>query len=308
MAVVWQISAIQFNEKTLIRGYILKNISWPDHLRTTMIKNVYLVLGSYFRQRYKSKDIIVSVEEQQYKTKTDKFGKFSVTINRTNIKEIKILNKETNKPFEIIQSYPIFFPDNNNPVSAISDIDDTIIISNTRRVLKTIATTLFVAPRKRVPVNFASKILNALNNNGSRIFYVSKSESNLFALLTYFIKNRKLPVGYLHLTPYISAHQLVKTKGGKNYKEKAIRFILKNSNDKKFILLGDDTQHDMKIYHTITQSYPGKILRIYIHKTRSSLKGSKKSDMEKLLKLPVSTVYFTDSSDLTQELNYINNL
>jgi phosphatidate phosphatase APP1 len=115
-------------------------------------------------------------------------------------------------------------------------------------------------------------------------------------------------VGYLHLTPYISAHQLVRTKGGKNYKENAIRFILENSSDKKFILLGDDTQHDMKIYHTITQSYPDKILRIYIHKTRKSLTGSKKEDMEKLLSLPVSTIYFTDSADLTQEYSYINNL
>ncbi len=308
MAVVWQISAIQFNEKTLIRGYILKNISWPNHFKTTMLKNFYLVLSSYFRQRYKSKDIIVSVGEQQYNTRTDKFGKFSVTINEVDIKEINILNSKTNKPFEIIQSYPLFFPDSNNPVSAISDIDDTIIISNTRRVLKTIATTLFVAPRKRVPINFASKILNALNSKGSRIFYVSKSESNLFALLTYFIKDRELPVGYLHLTPYISANQLVRTKGGKNYKEKAIRFILENSSDKKFILLGDDTQYDMKIYHTITKSYPDKIIRIYIHKTRTALKGSKKEEMDKLNSLSVSTIYFTDSGDIAQELDYINNL
>ena len=308
MAVVWQISAIQFNEKILINGIILRNISWPDHLKTTRLKNFLLVISSYFRRRHKNKDIIISTGNAEVTAKTDKNGKFTKIIYQNDIKDISILDPDTGEPFEIIQSYPVFFPDNDNPVVAISDIDDTVLISNTQRMIKSIATVLFVTPQKRVHIDFTVKVLNALWKNGSRIFYVSKSESNLFAILTYFVGNRGLPVGCLHLTPYISFHQLFKTKGGKKYKETAIRFILDNSKDKKFILLGDDTHLDMRIYHIITKAYPGRILKIYIRKTTKHLSGTKKTDLDNLKKLPVPVVYFSDDEDMTAELNYIENL
>jgi len=172
MAVVWQISAIQFNEKILINGIILKNISWPDHIKTTKLKNFYLVISSYFRKRHKNKDIIISTGNAEIAAKTDKHGQFVKIIYQNDIKDISILDPANKEPFEIIQSYPIFFPDNDNPVGAISDIDDTVLISNTQRMIKSIATVLFVTPKKRVHIDFTVKVLNTLWKNGSRVFYV----------------------------------------------------------------------------------------------------------------------------------------
>jgi len=220
MAVVWQISAIQFKNKTLINGIILKNISWPDHIKTTKLKNIYLVLSSYFQKRYKNQKIIVTVGDKFMETETDKFGKFSTIVDGAEIEKIEVLSYDDKKPMQIIQTYPIFFPDNDNPIAAISDIDDTILISNTQRISKSIATVLFVTPDKRVPIDQTATLLKILKEKGSRVFYVSKSESNLFAMLTHFITRNGLPVGYLHLTPYIGFHQLFRTKGGKYYKEK----------------------------------------------------------------------------------------
>ncbi len=308
MAIVWQISAIQFNDKTLITGFILKNILWPDYKGIQKLKNIYLVISSYFRKRYKNKRIIISTDTIQTNTQTDKHGKFTIIVNQKEILEVNILDYETKKTFEIIQSYPIIFPDSNNPIAVITDIDDTVLISNTKRVIKAIATVLFVTPHKRVPVDFTVNLLSAFYKKGSRVFYVSKSESNLFAMLTYFIKNRDLPSGHLQLTPYIKFNQLFRTKGGKDYKEIAIRFIIDNSKDKRFILVGDDTQHDMKIYHNIAITYPNKILKIYIHKTRKYLKGSKEDHMNDLNKLPIPIVYFYNNDNFIDELNYVKSL
>ncbi|NPA36962.1 MAG: DUF2183 domain-containing protein [Chlorobi bacterium] len=307
MAVIWQISAIQFKNKTLIRGIILKNVTWPDHLKTSRIKNIYLVLSSYFRKRYKNKDIIVSTGSRQHETRTDKHGKFALLTENETIKKTDVYAPGSDKPFPIIQSYPVFFPDNDIPVAAISDIDDTILISNTQRMLKSILTVLLVTPRKRKPVDNTANLLNSLHKRGGRVFYVSKSESNLFAMLTYFIQNQQLPTGYLHLTPYISFHQLFKTKGGKNYKDKAIRFILDNS-DKKFILLGDDTHKDMRIYLNIAKAYTERIIKIYIRKTIPFLSGSKKKDLSELYSLSIPFVYFTDNDDMSEELGFIESI
>ncbi len=308
MAVVWQISAIQFRDKTLVNGIVLKDIAWPDHIKTTKLKNIYLVLGSYFRKRYKNQKIIVSTGEKLIETATDKYGRFSTIVKQNNIERIEVLDAQSRRPFEIIQTYPVFFADNDNPVAAISDIDDTVLISNTQRVIKSIATVLFVTPDKRIPIDQTVKLLNILHEKGSRIFYVSKSESNLFAMLSHFVTTNGLPVGYLHLTPYISFHQLFRTKGGKFYKEKAIRFILDNSPGKKYVMFGDDTHHDIKIYSIIASLYPGRILKVYIRKIKRYLTKSQRFYLDNLKKLNVPVVYFSDLDDMSNEIEYIKNL
>ncbi len=301
MAVVWQISAIQFKNKTLINGIILKNISWPDHIKTTKLKNIYLVLSSYFQKRYKNQKIIVTAGDKFMETETDKFGKFSTVVDDTEIDKIEVLSYDDKKPMQIIQTYPIFFPDSDNPIAAISDIDDTILISNTQRISKSIATVLFVTPNKRVPIDQTATLLKILKEKGSRVFYVSKSESNLFAMLTHFITRNGLPVGYLHLTPYIGFHQLLRTKGGKYYKEKALRFILDNSPEKKYLLFGDDTHHDIKIYSIIAQAYPDRILKVYIRKIKRYLTKNQRRQIENIKKLNIPVIYFSDKDDMSKE-------
>jgi len=308
MAVIWQISAIQFRDKTLINGIILKDISWPDHIKTTKLKNIYLVLSSYFRKRYKNQKIIISAGEKFIETVTDKYGRFSTIVKQDNIEKIEVLDPKSRKTFEIIQTYPVFFADNDNPVAAISDIDDTVLISNTQRMIKSIATVLFVTPDKRVPINHTVNLLNILHEKGSRIFYVSKSESNLFAMLSHFVTTNGLPVGYLHLTPYISFHQLFRTKGGKFYKDKAIRFILDNSPGKKYVMFGDDTHHDIKIYSIIASSYPDRILKVYIRKIKRYLTRSQRTYMNNLEKMNIPVVYFSDKDDMSKEVEYIKSL
>ena len=104
------------------------------------------------------------------------------------------------------------------------------------------STLLFVSPNKRKPINFTKEILNKIDTKKGRVFYVSKSEGNLFVMLTKFIINNNLPAGHLTLTPYIRFNQLLRPKKGKDFKEQMIRLIMDNSPEKKFILMSDDTQ------------------------------------------------------------------
>jgi phosphatidate phosphatase APP1 len=308
MAVVWQISAIQFRDKTLVNGIILKDMAWPDHLKTTKLKNIYLVLSSYFRKRYKNEKIIISTGKKFVEAKTDKYGRFSTIINQKKIEKIEVLPDNGSETFEIIQDYPVFFADNDNPVAAISDIDDTVLISNTQRMIKSVATVLFVTPDKRIPIDHTVELLKILHNKGSSIFYVSKSESNLFAMLSHFVTKNGLPVGYLHLTPYISFPQLFRTKGGKFYKEKALRFILDNSPDKRYVLFGDDTHHDIKIYSIIATAYPGRIIKVYIRKIKRYLSKSQRHYIEQMIEADVPVVYFSDRDNLDREVEFIKGL
>ncbi|MCK5816257.1 MAG: App1 family protein, partial [Flavobacteriaceae bacterium] len=136
----------------------------------------------------------------------------------------------------------------------------------------------------------------------------SKSESNLFEILTSFISENKFPKGVLLLTPYLNFKQLLKGNKKIDFKLNTIHFIIENSLNKKFILFGDDTQKDMEIYETIVKSFPNKIERIYIRKTKKHLSKQKSKLLNKLKETFPKTIYFNEETDLNLELKEVEKL
>jgi phosphatidate phosphatase APP1 len=222
--------------------------------------------------------------------------------------DIKIVDPDRDEILPIIQDYPVRFADNENPLIAISDIDDTLLVSYTANFWNRIRTILLTAPEKRKAVSFTIGILDAILQKRGTIFYVSKSESNLFGLLTRIILNHQLPEGNLSLTPYLHFRQLLKPKKGKDFKLKVIRRIIDNSPDKKFILLGDDTQQDMMVYTNIAKLYPDKILKIYIRKTIKQLFGNKLAYFNSLKETGIPLLYFSDQDPLEEEILILKKL
>ncbi len=137
-------------------------------------------------------------------------------------------------------------------------------------------------------------------------YYVSKSEENLYSILSRFIENRGLPRGIFFMTRWLSLRQLFNPRKDKNHKIDRIKKVLELTQEKDFVLIGDDTQRDLEIYLDIAKEYPDRILKILIRKTNSSKdRISKwKSVIEES---NVSFNYFTDEDDPLQELYYIKN-
>ncbi len=300
MAYVWQIAVVQFSEKMIVSGVILQgDFKQPGKQKKT---NFSHVLGSYFKKPFRNKQILFSLGGKLHQSLTGEHGDFMLETEVVSFRDIEIIDPLENNQIPIIQDYPKIFENSNYPVSVISDIDDTLMVSNTASNWNRIRTLLFIAPPKRKFISFTRAILHSIASEKGRIFYVSKSESNLFGLLTRVIRQLKLPDGVLFLTPYLRIKQLLRQKKGKDFKELTIRRIIDHSPNKHFILIGDDTQQDMQVYTRIAELYPGRILKIYIHKTRKYLKKDKKDHMEKLKKSGVSFLYFTDQDNVEQEI------
>ncbi|MEJ2596358.1 MAG: App1 family protein [bacterium] len=302
MAYVWQIAVVPFSNKLLVSGVILNgDYKKPKKQKKT---NFSHVIGSYFKKPFRNRQIIISLGEKRHQIRTGEHGDFLLETEQIPFRDIEIIDPVANNPLPIIQDYPKIFHDNNYPVSVISDIDDTLMVSHTASNWNRIRTLLFIAPPKRKFVSFTRSVLHTIASEKGRIFYVSKSESNLFGLLTRVIRQLNLPEGVLFLTPYLRYKKLLRPKKGKDFKERSIRMIIENSPNKRFILIGDDTQQDMQVYTRIAELYPGRILKIYIHKTRKYLKKDKKDHMDKLMRSGVSFLYFTDQDAVEQELEF----
>ena len=305
MAAIWHLSAIQFYNKTEVFGVILKNC--PDNLSWNKgwLKNAWNIISSYSRKPYSNQEILVSSHNRTIKTVSDKAGNFSVNFNFIIHEEITVHVPGNSDFLPIKQQYPILFKDTFSSVTVISDVDETIIMSFTKSLIKRVKTTLFKNVEERRVILFTQELYQSLITKKARFFYVSKSENNLFQVIAGFLQYNKLPEGALLLTPYLNFWRLLTSKKDKDFKLKKIRQIINKSTDKQFILIGDDSQHDIDIYTMIVEEFKFKISSIYIRQTKEKIPKKAKNKWEILKAKGVKSYYFKYNEDFS---NYYHNV
>ncbi|MBT3236489.1 MAG: DUF2183 domain-containing protein [Bdellovibrionales bacterium] len=141
-------------------------------------------------------------------------------------------------------------------ITIISDLDDTIKITNTTDAWSTIGNALYSTDifsgtnllyRKMVPKDKGFYLLSA-----SPTFLLSK----VVRLLT----THNMPKADITL------RNIINQRNKRAYKLNAVRRMIGNSPEsEQFILLGDDSNLDPEVYGQIVQENPGRILSVYIH-------------------------------------------
>lgn len=302
--VIWQISALHIaDNRTLISGVLLNDMPYRYSKSISAVSNLLKLSKSYFTSPSTGVNISITSNRNTLETTTDKNGCFEIITNSLHKGTLEIRISNTLETLQTIQVYPIIQKNSTSKFDIISDIDETLITSYTAHLFKRISTLMFITPYKRKPIYFTQNLLEKFRKHDTRVIYISKSESNLFGMLTTFIEHHKLPQGHLFLTPYLKFRQIFKPKLA-DYKLNKIRFMLKNTGNKKYILLGDDSQKDIEIYTKIAQEFPESILKIVIRQTKQELLPVHKKLIESLKKIGVSVLCFNDQNDI----NILNDL
>lgn len=295
------IAIVELQKGTLIQGTLLLD-NQDSEKEGFGFKRI---LASYGKRPLILEEIFLTFNGKRIKIKTNKQGNFSV-LTRQKIKgKLTVLSSRTMEEISVTQTYPIRFEEQKYPLSVISDLDDTVLVSHTRSMMKRIGTLLFIPPLKRVAIGFTQKLLQGIANEGGNVFYVSKSEANLFHLLSHILMKNHLPPGPLFLTSYLRLFQLLHAKKGVDFKTNTIKAILDNSPQKKYILIGDDTQNDIIVYRRIAEEYLGRIHKIFIRKTVKGKMRIHQSDIDSMNELDVPFLYFDDQQDWKSELKEI---
>jgi phosphatidate phosphatase APP1 len=301
MPVVWQISAIHLQDKTLITGVILAYAPFTYDKKINLAKNFFKVTKSYFVPVVSEKQITVSIDGEIFITETDSHGGFSIVTDFliSDIPDIKTNDDE--KSLEIVQQYPVIFRNTDGEFDVISDIDDTIMVSKTGKMIKRMGILAFISPHKRKIIHYTSELFKIFEKEHARVTYVSKSESNFFAMISTFIEHNDLPEGSLILTSYLKLIQLLNPNKARNYKLDNIRFIIKNSGNKSYVLLGDDSQRDMEIYTNIIEEFPDRIIKVYIRQTGDRRNQRQKEMWKRLKQTGINVNYFDNDDEVIEK-------
>ena len=156
-----------------------------------------------------------------------------------------------------------------NGISVISDIDDTIKISNVtdhKRLLDNSLLNDFEA------VPGMSALYQRLDEQGVAIHYVSSSPWQLYDPLNEFISSAGFPWATLNLKDFRFRDETLLNlfKKGTETKPAQIEPILQQHAERQFILIGDSGEQDPEVYADIARRYPARIQRILIRNVDNS--------------------------------------
>lgn len=156
-----------------------------------------------------------------------------------------------------------------SPLMVISDIDDTLLHSHIGNRLRKFRTLLFTPVERRKPVVPMQSLMNALTKGGATAVYLSNSEQNLYPLIFRFLTRNSFPAGPLFLRRLRRLRDVLrywKLSEKERHKMRMLDEIFPMFPDKKFALIGDNTQHDLTIYLEAARKFPEAIQYILIRK------------------------------------------
>jgi phosphatidate phosphatase APP1 len=169
--------------------------------------------------------------------------------------------------------------------AVVSDIDDTVMQTDARHLLRMARNIFLGNARTRLPFKGVAAFYRALFHGASGdehnpLFYISSSPWNLYDLISDFFHLQDIPIGpVLFLRDLGVSEAELLPFGHRTHKLTSIRKALDLYPDLLFILLGDSGQEDPEIYAELVELYPRRIQAIYIRDVSRDPKRSQAIQM-----------------------------
>jgi phosphatidate phosphatase APP1 len=293
--------ALSNGRQTMIFGQLtytrLKDVSFKDYNRR---KTFRTLLSLYQTKPYSSQKIVLVFDDVQMEVTTNAHGafyeKYAVDLTGRALQKVIVSTGQEVKVMDDL--YQRFVHHIKRDLVVISDIDDTLMHSFiSRRILK-FRTLMFTAVEKRKAVTNMQALMNHFVDVGAEPFYLSNSEQNLHPLIYRFLNHNKFPQGPLFLKQMRKLkHVLFNLKfPPKNvHKTTILEELMDFLPDKKFVLMGDNTQYDLSIYLSMVQKFGHRINSIIIRKVVSRAEDrSIIENARELLKQHDIQLYYAD--------------
>jgi len=296
------------NEQELIvMGHVFKR-TYDYDFQKKNFKNARSIINLFRIKTLKNYDIYLKFGDKEIHTKTldDGYFKFCIPLEKESNfgwMEYEVILKYNT---EIISSKGSFIRPHEGNLGIISDIDDTFLISHTQNFFKKIYILLFKNVNDRKIFKDVVPHYQALSSAGrnnkeeqNAFFYISSSEWNLYRFIVKFTKIHKLPRAVILLKDIKRGITdfFMSGRGNHNHKFDKIKHVLEFYPNLKYVLLGDDSQHDPFLYEQICKIFPVTVIAVYIRQTGKSEKAEVTKIMENMKSLDVAVCYFRDSSE-----------
>ena len=192
-------------------------------------------------------------------------------------------------------------------LAIISDIDDTVVVTHLPRPMIAAWNTFVLQESARTPVRgmaeFYREILD--RHPGALVVYLSTGAWNVAPTLTRFLSRNGFPEGPLLLTDWGPTNSGW-FRSGRAHKHAVLRRLARELPQVRWLLIGDDGQHDPQIYADFAREQPGHVVAVAIRQltaVQQVLSGSTNAADKHLQPDAVRTVTGRDGFGLASQLD-----
>lgn len=212
------------------------------------------------------------------------------------------LRTEESEPVEA----PVFIVDPAVRFGMISDVDDTVMVTALPRPLLAAWNTFVLDEHARRPVPGMGVLYERLlrAHPGAPVVYLSTGAWNVAPTLTRFLSRNLFPAGPLLLTDWGPTHDRW-FRSGLAHKAQSLSRLAEEFPDIKWLLIGDDGQHDEALYDAFASEKLPSVEAVAIRQLSNSeavLAGGRSRAKEQAKKHGIRWIYGPDGASLADQL------
>ena len=173
------------------------------------------------------------------------------------------MSVEESEPFET----RVFVVASDVDFGLVSDVDDTVMVTALPRPLVAAWNSFVVDEHARQPVPGMAVLIERLvrDHPGAPVIYLSTGAWNVAPTLQRFLRRPLYPPGALLLTDWGPTHDRW-FRSGREHKEENLRRLAREFPKIKWMLIGDDGQHDDDLYTAFTSEFPEHVTAVAIRR------------------------------------------
>jgi phosphatidate phosphatase APP1 len=211
----------------------------------------------------KDTTVVVEVGERRHEVRTDRGGYIDVVVEASlepGWRSVRLSGAHAG-PMEA----PVRILDPNARLAVLSDIDDTVMVTALPRPLLAAWNTFVLDEYARSPVPGMAVLYERLvtAHPDAPVFYLSTGAWNVAPTLTRFLSRNLYPPGPLLLTDWGPTTDRW-FRSGQAHKRATLERLAKEFPDIRWLLIGDDGQHDQEIYGDFAASHPQNVAAVAI--------------------------------------------
>ncbi|MFD1722200.1 App1 family protein [Amnibacterium endophyticum] len=201
---------------------------------------------------------------------------------------------------------PVFVLDPDAPFGVVSDIDDTVMVTALPRPLLAAWNTFVLNEHARNPTPGMSVLYDRIRraHPAAPFLYLSTGAWNVAPTLRRFLSRNLYPAGPLLLTDWGPEPDRI-FRSGRAHKIDELERLAAEFPDVKWLLIGDDGQHDEETYSGFAEAHPENVAAIGIRQLSDSeavLAGGRSRERWREDVTEVDWIFAPDGNDFARAL------
>jgi phosphatidate phosphatase APP1 len=248
--------------------------------------------------------VIITAGGTEYRVRADRGG---VIDTRLELKLPAGWNAITMRSEDsTLATAPVYVVETKARFGILSDIDDTVMVTALPRPLLAAWNTFVLDEHARRPVAGMSVLYERLvrTHSGAPVIYLSTGAWNVAPTLTRFLSRNLYPAGALLLTDWGPTHDRL-FRSGRQHKRENLARLVTDFPKLKWLLIGDDGQHDEQLYGEFARAHPENVAAVCIRQLSPSeavLAGGRSTLSNELSGGATRWLYAPDGAGLSEQL------